>query len=57
MNFAWLKLKAKHYAWKCNNCQTEFLALIKDRIKGDNHSGATCPHCKAYGQYTYRVKK
>lgn len=46
-------LDAPCFGWKCNNCGAVFTAEQKVR-RDENNGGPNCPHCKAYGQYTYR---
>ena len=40
------------HGWKCTNCKTVFVHAQAER-KDDTNGGATCPYCKAHGQYTY----
>ena len=40
------------HGWKCNCCDTVFTHTQAER-KDDTNGGATCPYCKAHGQYTY----
>jgi hypothetical protein len=44
--------------WLCNNCKTEFISPMKERVDNgfdDHGTGPSCPTCKAFGQFTYRV--